>query len=225
MKSWDVRSIAIQYCNMSYFISKILRKILNPPAIKHSDLDKTAKCDIGCNVSYSKMGRYSYLGEYTSLSMVEVGNFTSISSGCTIGGGNHPIHWVAMSPVFQGIGIGRVRKKLASHAFEPHKTTYIGNDVWIGGNCLIKGGIHIADGAVIGMGAVVIQDVGPYEIWAGNPARFIRKRFDDQTITALLSIKWWDWSDEMLIKRGNLINDVDAFVEKWNTTKEKEELE
>lgn len=207
--------------NMRYIIAKAFRKFLNPPAIKNSELDKTARCDIGCNVYCSKMGRYSYLGEYTSLSMVEVGNFTSISSGCTIGGGNHPINWVAMSPVFQKIGIGRVRKKFASHKFETHKKTYIGNDVWIGGNCLIKGGVHISDGAVIGMGSVVTHDIGPYEIWAGNPAKMIRKRFDDATIQRLLSIGWWDWSDEMLENGTEHINDVQAFVDKWDTESQK----
>ena len=206
---------------MGYIIAKMLRKLLNPPAVKHSVLDKTARCDVGCNVTSSKMGRYSYLGEYTSLSMVEVGSFTSISSGCTIGGGNHPIDWVAMSPVFQGVGIGRVKKKLASHPFETHQKTYIGNDVWIGGDCLIKGGVHIADGAVIGMGSVVTHDVGPYEIWAGNPARMIRKRFDEQTIEALLAIRWWDWSDEVLQERASLINDAGAFVKKWDNRDKK----
>lgn len=201
---------------MGYIIAKVFRKLLNPPAINHSEIDKTARCDIGCNVSYSKMGRYSYLGEYTSLSMVEVGNFTSISSGCTIGGGSHPINWVAMSPVFQGIGIGRVRKKFANHEFETHQKTYIGSDVWIGGDCLIKGGIKIADGAVIGMGSVVTHDVGPYEMWAGNPARMIRKRFDEDIIDSLLSIRWWNWKDEMLEERSDLMNDVEAFTKKWD---------
>lgn len=202
--------------SMGYIIPKVLRKLLNLPAINHSELEKTARCDIGCNVSYSKMGRYSYLGAFTSLSMVEVGAFTSISSGCTIGGGSHPTEWVAMSPVFQDIGIGRMKKKFAGIPYVTHRTTYIGNDVWIGSNCLIKGGVTIADGAVVGMGSVVTHDVGPYEIWAGNPARMIRKRFDDETIDKLLAIKWWDWDDQILEERAGQMNDVNGFVDKWN---------
>lgn len=207
--------------NIKYIVAKVFRKLFNPPAIHASEIDKAARCNVGCNVFKSKMGRYSYIGEYTSISMVEVGSFTSISSGCTIGGGKHPLDWAAMSPVFQGMKLGSVKTKLANHPFETHEKTYIGNDVWIGGNCLIKGGVHIADGAVIGMGAVVTHDVGPYEIWAGNPARLIRKRFDDETIQRLLDIKWWDWSDEVLAERAELINDVRAFVDKWDTNKEK----
>lgn len=201
--------------SMGYIAAKVLRKILNPPAVNHSTLDKTARCDVGCNVSYSSMGRYSYIGEYTSLSMVDVGAFTSISSGCSIGGGSHPIGWAAMSPVFQGVGIGRLKKKFANHEFQTHKKTIIGNDVWIGGDCLIRGGVTIADGAVIGMGSVVTHDVGPYEIWAGNPARMIRKRFDDNTIQKLLNMKWWDWNDEMLAQRSSEINKVIEFVRKY----------
>ena len=54
---------------------------------------------------------------------------------------------------------------------------------------LIKSGVTICDGAVIGMGSVVTHDVGPYEIWAGNPARMIRKRFDDGSVENLKQIK------------------------------------
>lgn len=66
---------------------------------------------------------------------------------------------------------------------------------------------------MIGAGSVVTKDVGPYEIWAGNPARFIRKRFDDKTIEALLTVKWWNMSDEELLKYGNHIPDVNEFLE------------
>ena len=47
--------------------------------------------------------------------------------------------------------------------------------VWIAHDVKIKGGVTISTGAVIGMGAVVTHDIGPYEIWAGNPARLIKK--------------------------------------------------
>lgn len=198
--------------SLRYIVVKVLRKLLNHPAIIHSELDNTARCDVGCNVSYSKMGKYSYIGEYTSLSMVDVGAFTSISSGCTIGGGGHPVKWVSMSPVFQNSG-GLMKKKFAQHNYQTHEKTYIGNDVWIGGDCLIRGGVHIADGAVIGMGSVVTHDIGPYEIWAGNPAKLIRKRFDDQTVNRLLEIQWWTWDERKLTEKAEFMNDMESFLE------------
>lgn len=70
--------------------------------------------------------------------------------------------------------------------------TVVGNDVWIGQNSTILPGVHIGDGAIIGLNSVVSKDVEPYTIVAGNPARFIRKRFDDELIGLLQRLKWWD---------------------------------
>ena len=70
----------------------------------------------------------------------------------------------------------------------------------------------IGDGAVVGGGSVITKDVGPYEIWAGNPAKLIRKRFDDDTIAKLLEIRWWDLEDELLYEYGKYVPDVFRFI-------------
>ena len=70
--------------------------------------------------------------------------------------------------------------------------TVIGNDVWIGQNAVILPGVHVGDGAIIGANSVVGSDVEPYTIVAGNPAKPIRKRFDDDLISLMLKWKWWD---------------------------------
>jgi len=70
--------------------------------------------------------------------------------------------------------------------------TVVGNDVWIGQNAVILPGVHIGDGAIIGLNSVVGRDVEPYTIVAGNPAGPIRKRFDSKLIKMLLDFKWWD---------------------------------
>ena len=72
--------------------------------------------------------------------------------------------------------------------------TVIGNDVWIGQNAVILPGVHIGDGAIIGASSVVGSDVAPYTIVAGNPARMLRKRFDDELIDLMLGFTWWDKS-------------------------------
>ena len=74
--------------------------------------------------------------------------------------------------------------------------TVIGNDVWIGQNAVILPGVHIGDGAVIGANSVVGSDVAPYTIVIGNPAKVLRKRFDDELIGSLLKFRWWDKSVE-----------------------------
>lgn len=80
--------------------------------------------------------------------------------------------------------------------------TVIGNDVWIGQNSTILPGVHINDGAIIGMNSVVGSDIPAYTIVAGNPAKKIRKRFDDELIQILLKLQWWNMSIE---KINNLI--------------------
>ncbi len=69
----------------------------------------------------------------------------------------------------------------------------VGNDVWIGYNATIMSGIVIGDGAIIATNATVTKDVAPYTIVGGNPAKEIRKRFDEDTIKKLLAIQWWNW--------------------------------
>ncbi len=74
----------------------------------------------------------------------------------------------------------------------------IGNDVWIASRCIILSGVHIGNGSVIAANTVVAKDVEPYTIFGGNPARVIRKRFDDQTIKKLEEIQWWNWEYEYI---------------------------
>lgn len=74
----------------------------------------------------------------------------------------------------------------------------IGNDVWIGFEAVIMAGVHIGNGAIIGARAVVTKDVAPYTIVGGVPARAIRKRFDDATISRLEGLRWWDWPKERI---------------------------
>lgn len=187
--------------DLHYVIPKILRKILNPSAINKSKIDRTAKADIGSVVNHSTLGRYSYIGEHSFVLYANVGSYTSISNYCAIGGGSHPTDWVSMSPVFN-TSTGLMKASFAKNEYNPFEITTIGNDVWIGAHVMIKGGVSIADGAVVGMGSVVTHNIGPYEIWAGNPARFIRKRFDDETISKIKATNWWNWEEDKLKKYG-----------------------
>jgi len=86
----------------------------------------------------------------------------------------------------------------------------IGNDVWIGYDAIIMSGVKIGDGAIIGTRAIVTNDVPPYTIVGGIPAKVIKKRFSDDIILKLLKIKWWDWPDKKIqaniqhIQSGNI---------------------
>ncbi len=87
--------------------------------------------------------------------------------------------------------------------------TVIGNDVWIGQNSTILPGVKIGDGAIIGTKSVVGSDVEPYSIVAGNPAKIIRKRFDDELIELMLKFKWWDLPIEEINKLIPLLHNND----------------
>lgn len=76
--------------------------------------------------------------------------------------------------------------------------TVIGNDVWIGHQAVIMPAVTIGDGAIIASRSVVTKDVPPYTIVGGHPAKVVRKRFSDDIIAQLQSIKWWDWPIEII---------------------------
>ena len=100
--------------------------------------------------------------------------------------------------------------------------TIIGNDVWIGNSATIMQGVNIGDGAIIGTKALVTKDVEPYSVVGGNPARLIRKRFDDATIQFLLELAWWNWPVEKITENVVAIStgDFDALRKIHNAQKQ-----
>jgi len=127
-----------------------------------------------------------------------------------IGGARHPMEWVSMSPVFYA-GRDSVRTKFAEHVLVSPDPVNIGNDVWIGSAAILLSGISVGDGAVVGAGSVVTKDVPPYAIVAGNPAKLIRYRFDNETIKKIMEIKWWNFTDEQLLRMGKCFNQPNCF--------------
>ena len=142
----------------------------------------------------------------------EIGQFCSISDDVIIGGAEHPIDWVSTSPVFQNVRHSGPRRKFAEFDFEGIKRTIIGNDVWIGKRAIIKAGIRIGDGAVIGSGSVVTKDVPPFAIVGGVPAKIIKYRFDEDTIKDILQSEWWNLPDEIIEQYAHLIKDPIVFT-------------
>jgi virginiamycin A acetyltransferase len=125
-----------------------------------------------------------------------IGKFCQIASGVEfiMNGANHQMNAVSTFPFYTLEGWNM---NVPSIEDLPLKgDTIIGNDVWIGQNATILPGVHISDGAIIGANSVVGSDVEAYTIVAGNPARLIRKRFDDELTSLLLKYKWWDQSIE-----------------------------
>ena len=123
-----------------------------------------------------------------------IGKFCQIAAGVefVMNGANHQMNAVTTFPFYTLEGWDMAPPAPADL---PHKgDTVIGNDVWIGQNAVILPGVHVGDGAIIGANSVVGSDVAPYTVAVGNPARAVRKRFDDALIDLLLEFKWWDRS-------------------------------
>ena len=92
----------------------------------------------------------------------------------------------------------------------------IGNDVRIESNVIFRGGITVGNGAIVRAGAVLMEDVPPYAVVEGNPARVAGYRFDVDTIRQLQRIKWWNWPEEDIRKNIHILADnVDAFLMKF----------
>lgn len=198
---------------IEYYWSKIVKKF-HGRAIKKSVIHKTSKVEAGSHIVNSNFGKHSFCGYDCEIINTNIGAFCSIANNVKIGGGMHPIDWISTSPVFY-VGRDSVKTKFSNHKRKNVKTTIIGNDVWIGEGAIIKQGVEIGDGAVIGMGSIVTKDVLPYTIVAGNPAKLIKNRFDDNTINKLLKIKWWNFDETTLKKFAKYFNNPTTFFKEY----------
>ena len=125
-----------------------------------------------------------------------IGKFCQIAAGVefVMNGANHQMNSVTTFPFYTLEGWDM--DPPASSDLPLKGDTFIGNDVWIGQNVVILPGVRIGDGAIIGASSVVARDIEPYTVCAGNPAKRIRKRFDDELTALLKELRWWDKSIE-----------------------------
>ena len=144
---------------------------------------------------------YEFLGD-----RLIIGKFCAIARGIEfiMNGANHRMNSVTTYP-FNIMGNGW-EKCAPSLAELPYKgDTIIGNDVWIGQNVTVLPGVHIGDGAIIAANSVVTKDIPAYHIVGGDPAKIIRKRFDDELISHLLRLRWWDWPPEKIFSNLEIL--------------------
>lgn len=140
-----------------------------------------------------------------------IGKFCQIASGVKfiMGPANHRLCSVTTYPfnVFGGVWSERTPPHMEQL---PRKgDSIVGSDVWIGRESVVMPGVKIGGGAIIAAYSVVAGDVPPYTLYGGNPARFIKKRFDDALTALLLRLKWWDLPPEELAKLLPLLCDGD----------------
>lgn len=163
-----------------------------------SKFEGTGEIDEFSCINRSTLGFGSGIGVGSYVSDAEIGRHTMIGSRVSIGGFEHPITWLSVAPFQWGQSLGKFglseesSKVLFRRKKPDYRRTFIGSDVWIGNNCVLKAGVKIGHGAVIGAGAVVTKNIEPYEVHVGNPAKFLKYRFNLNQISALLNLKWWE---------------------------------
>ena len=172
------------------------------------------------------LGYGSYVGQECIIK-AKVGRFCSIGHKVTILTGTHPSHkFVSTNPVFFSLGLQNgttfvKEQKFKEKIFADEEHQYgaiIGNDVWIGYNATIMGGVTIGDGAIIASGALVNSDVEPYTIVAGQPAKVISKRFTDEQAAWLMKFKWWDKPLEWIKEHAEEFDDIENFIMRHSET-------
>jgi Acetyltransferase (isoleucine patch superfamily) len=135
-----------------------------------------------------------------------IGDYCSIAAGVTILLGNeHGTDWLTTYP-FSAL----TPEDESIQAHPPKGDIAIGNDVWIGMNTLVLSGTTIGDGAVIGAGSVVRGNIPAYAIAIGSPCRVVMYRFNPDTISVLLALRWWDWPDDIVTEALPILRSDDV---------------
>jgi len=178
-----------------------------------------------------KVGRQTYFGEGIVGGCEEgyiksIGQFTSINSSADMGV-NHQLDMIFTSDDIElffadenkALFEGRLRtdkRHPYAHGKEP---ITIGNDVYIGANVFINASrvTSIGDGAIIGAGAVVLEDVPPYAVVVGVPAKIKRYRFPPEMIETLLRIQWWDWSIDEINANADALMSPEIFMKRFDS--------
>lgn len=182
---------------------------------------------------YNRIGQYSYysghlgyasyIGDHCHIN-ADIGRFSCIGPRVIVARGNHPTSdWVSVHPAFFSTAKQCGMTFVDEDLFEEKKQRVrIGNDVWIGDSAILMDGITIGDGAVIAAGALVVNDIEPYVIVAGVPAKTIRYRFENtDTIRELMKIKWWDMSISWIQQNASLFKNVEVFLKCYSDVLEK----
>lgn len=153
------------------------------------------------------------INSYDHHSSVSVGGYTSIASNVSfLLGANHKLRYVTSFP------LDRINKNKTVFDASEQGNIAIGSDVWIGYGATLIGEITIGDGAIVGAEALVVDDVPPYAVVGGVPAKVIKYRFTREQIEKLLAIKWWNWDRKTIENRESDIysSDIDAFITKYS---------
>jgi acetyltransferase-like isoleucine patch superfamily enzyme len=183
---------------------------------------------------FVSMGAYSYCHGPFRSSTASIGRYCSIAGGAHAFGPSHPLQRVSTSMVSYSPRYIDVAKSFGCGDYEivPYDQTgepvHIENDVWIGEDVLISGGVTVGNGAVLAARTVVTKDVPPYAVVAGVPGRVIKSRFLPDVVEMLMTTHWWDynfcdlprrWLDPPAFCAALLEMQKEGRIQPWRPTK------
>ena len=126
-------------------------------------VDKDAELIIGDNVGISQTALLSY-------GSIRIGDNVKIGGGTSV----FTTDFHSLDPMIRASKDDQKHRKCAP--------VVIGDNVFIGAKCIILKGVTIGDNSIVGAGSVVTKSIPANQIWAGNPARFVRGRFGKRNI-------------------------------------------
>lgn len=140
-------------------------------AVKNCVLGAYTEIGPGCALEETRLGDYSYCFAQNDIIYSDIGKFCSIATGVRLNPAPHPSSLRPAQHHFTyrctKYGFGPDDDSVV--AWRREQRVVIGNDVWLGHNAVIMGGVTIGDGAVVGAGAVVTHDVAPTTLSRGSP--------------------------------------------------------
>jgi acetyltransferase-like isoleucine patch superfamily enzyme len=169
----------------------------------------------------SKLGKGSYIGCDGVFNDAEIGKYCSFGNRIKIVSYTHPTKkFVSTHPAFFSLSKQAGFTYTTRQSFQEQQllnrntrvSVSIGNDVWMGDEVMIMGGVKINDGAIIAARSLVTKEVAPYTIVGGVPAKEIGKRFNDSEIEFLLNLRWWDKDEEWITNNVELFWDITQFI-------------
>lgn len=163
----------------------LIKPTITRPNIIAGDFSYYAGQDFESRVTH----HYDFIGD-----KLIIGKFCQIGAGVefVMNGANHQMNCVTTYPFYIFGGWDATPPAMSDLPLKGD--TVVGHDVWIGQNVTVLPGVHVGDGAIVGLNSTVTRDVPPYTVVAGNPARVIRERFDRELTVLLLRLRWWDRS-------------------------------
>ena len=179
-----------------------IKNVIKNPNIIVGDYTYYSDIDGAENFKRHVTHHYDFIGD-----KLIIGKFCQIASGIEfiMNGANHYMNGISTYP-FYIFGKGWEKVTPKNNSLPIKGDTIIGNDVWIGQNVTILPGVNISDGAIIGANSVVAKDIPAYCIAVGNPCTVKKKRFSDEDIQYLQSIKWWDWDIQKIFENLEILS-------------------